>query len=146
MIQLVQRVRLIRPPQQPPYQPKAGFIAIINITAAGVVDRELLYIELGDLFPPHQQQQQQQEQEEERRRRRRRTTTRTNNSNIKNNIKNNSNNNNNNQQSTNNSSNKSNKNQQITTAGHPRNATEYVWSTCVDDAAEARKRQKPKAQ
>ena len=31
---------------------------IIIIAAAGVVDRELLYIELGDLFPPHQQQQQ----------------------------------------------------------------------------------------
>ena len=35
-------------------------ININNITAAGAVDRELLYIELGDLFPPHQQQQQQQ--------------------------------------------------------------------------------------
>ena len=33
---------------------------IINITAAGAVDRELLYIELGDLFPPQHQQQQQQ--------------------------------------------------------------------------------------
>ena len=33
---------------------------IVNIAAAGAVDRELLYIELGDLFPPHQQQQQQQ--------------------------------------------------------------------------------------
>ena len=32
----------------------------INITAAGAVDRELLYIELGDLFPPQHQQQQQQ--------------------------------------------------------------------------------------
>ena len=31
-----------------------------NITAAGAVDRELLYIELGDLFPPQHQQQQQQ--------------------------------------------------------------------------------------
>ena len=38
---------------------------LYNITAAGAVDRELLYIELGDLFPPHQQQQQQQQQEEE---------------------------------------------------------------------------------
>ena len=34
----------------------------VNITAAGAVDRELLYIELGDLFPLHQQQQQQQQQ------------------------------------------------------------------------------------
>ena len=35
---------------------------------------------------------------------------------------------------------------EVRVAGHPRNATEHVWSTCVDDAAEARKRQKPKAQ
>ena len=35
-------------------------IIITNITAAGAVDRELLYIELGDLFPPQHQQQQQQ--------------------------------------------------------------------------------------
>ena len=33
---------------------------MINITAAGAVDRELLYIEVGNLSPPHQQQQQQQ--------------------------------------------------------------------------------------
>ena len=33
---------------------------ITNIAAAGAVDRELLYIELGDLFPPQHQQQQQQ--------------------------------------------------------------------------------------
>ena len=33
---------------------------IINITAVGAVDRELLYIEVGNLSPPHQQQQQQQ--------------------------------------------------------------------------------------
>ena len=32
-------------------------IISINIAAAGAVDRELLHIELGDLFPPHQQQQ-----------------------------------------------------------------------------------------
>ena len=37
---------------------------------------------------------------------------------------------------------------EVRVAGHPRNATEHVtlWSTCVDDAAEARKRQKPKPQ
>ena len=45
-------------------------IIIINITAAGAVDRELLYIEVGNLSPPHQQQQQQQ-----------RTTTTINNNN-----------------------------------------------------------------
>ena len=45
-------------------------VIINNITAAGAVDRELLYIEVGNLSPPHQQQQQQQ-----------RTTTTINNNN-----------------------------------------------------------------
>ena len=35
-------------------------MTMMNIAAAGAVDRELIYIELGDLSPPHQQQQQHQ--------------------------------------------------------------------------------------